>query len=311
MTDQPSSRWVGIDWGSTHRRAYLLDAEGCLLDRHADAEGVLRANGDFAGSLRALLARWPELGPSPTVCMAGMIGSRSGWVEAPYLPTPVSLTSLRTSLVNVPFDGAQVYIVPGVCDDEGPDVMRGEEAQVLGAWRLGGGDGCYLLPGTHSKWVWVEGGRILRLHTFMTGELFEQLRRQGTLAGVLGDAAIDSAAFSTAFEAGLEAAEQPRALTRALFGLRASVLRDRLSPAAALPWLSGLLIGSEWADPLIKALAVRSPVRLVGDPRLAELHARAAARLGVPVQVYDPDDVFVAALGALNPHLSTPSPEPV
>lgn len=284
---------LGIDWGSTHRRAYLLDKEGVLVDRHADDQGLLAIKGNFSASLAALLARW-HLGADTEVLMAGMVGSRSGWLEAPYCAAPVAVADLGAQLVRVPFDGARVWVVPGVCDDAGPDVMRGEETQILGAWQLGG-DACYLLPGTHSKWVHVRGGRIERLHTFMTGELFARLREVGTLASVLGQ----NADIAPAFAAGLQDSAQPTALSRQLFRLRAAVLRGQMNGDEALSRLSGLLIGSEWADPEIRALRQNSPIRVVGDPALAALHRRAAEHWGVEIEYVDPDAAFIAALHIL------------
>ncbi len=60
-----------------------------------------------------------------------------------------------------------------------PDVMRGEETQVLG-WLAQHPDrqqGRHLVchPGTHAKWVVVEDGRIVRFVTAMTGEMFAVL----------------------------------------------------------------------------------------------------------------------------------------
>ncbi|MEC5396507.1 2-dehydro-3-deoxygalactonokinase [Uliginosibacterium sp. H1] len=296
------THWLAIDWGTTHRRAYLLDDGGTVVERQADDQGLLPSQGRFAESLGTLLAHWPQLGERPDVLMAGMVGSRSGWVEAPYLPAPVALGAIGQHLVEVPFEAARVRIVPGVCDDQGPDVMRGEETQILGVHALGGGDGCYLLPGTHSKWVWVEDGRITRLHTFMTGELFALLRGAGTLAGVLQaaeDAQDAAPAEAEGFEAGLSVAAQGHALSRALFSLRAGILRERLPATQGKGWLSGLLIGSEWHDPELRAQLAGGRVNIVGDARLAALHGRAAARLGVATRVFDPDEVFVAAMRAL------------
>ncbi|HEY9101829.1 2-dehydro-3-deoxygalactonokinase [Chitinimonas sp.] len=280
---------VAVDWGSTHRRAYVFGADGTLLHRHADAEGVLKIGRDFAASLNRLLDGLP--GPrAGRVVMSGMIGSRSGWVEAPYLPTPVDVAGLGQALQAVPFDGVEVAIVPGICDDTGPDVMRGEETQLLGAWLQEPVDGVYLLPGTHSKWVAVRHGRLTGLHTFMTGELFAGLRQQGTLAGVLGE----RADVWSAFDAGLAAAGTGAA-SRLLFGVRAAVLRQRLGPDEALSYLSGLLIGMEWTDPLTSALRSEGELRLVGDTTLAALYRRAGEYWQTPVRCMDPDAAYITA----------------
>lgn len=284
-----SSTAVAVDWGSTHRRAYVFASDGTLLHRHADAEGVLKVGKDFAVSLNRLLAALP--GPRVgRVLLSGMIGSRSGWVEAPYLPAPIEVAGLGQALQPVPFDGANVTIVPGICDDAGPDVMRGEETQLLGAWLQEPVDGVYLLPGTHSKWVAVRQGCLMGLHTFMTGELFASLRQQGTLAGVLGE----RADVWPAFDAGLAAAGTGAA-SRLLFGIRAAVLRQRFGPDEALSYLSGLLIGMEWADPLTRALREAGELRLIGDTGLAALYRRAGEYWRTPVRCMDPDAAYIAA----------------
>src|SRR4051812_31809094 len=182
---------IAIDWGSSNRRAYLL-VDGVLADRHLDADGVLTCGGDFAASLDALLARWPDLLPDTPVLMSGMIGSRAGWIEAPYLPCPARLDALGSHLADAPFDtrfarlaSRRICIVPGVCQYAEPDVMRGEEIQILGSMLLGGGDGIYVLPGTHSKWAIVENVCITGFRSFMTGELFALLGKHSSLAKLL------------------------------------------------------------------------------------------------------------------------------
>ena len=67
--------------------------------------------------------------------MAGMVGSRNGWVEAPYLHCPCGPRTLAARLTAVPGLGRDVLIVPGVdmrWADGSYDVMRGEETQVFG-----------------------------------------------------------------------------------------------------------------------------------------------------------------------------------
>jgi 2-dehydro-3-deoxygalactonokinase len=156
---------LGIDWGTSNRRAYLVDRAGACLRRHADDQGLLAVNGGFAASLAAL-RRLMQVDAAVPVVMAGMVGSASGWQEVPYLGTDVALDDLPRHLVAVG-GGTDVRIVPGyVGAVPDVDVMRGEETQLLGA---GVRDGWIVLPGTHSKWVYLRAGRIERLSTFMTG----------------------------------------------------------------------------------------------------------------------------------------------
>ncbi len=126
---------IAIDWGTSNRRAWALDASGRVIAARADDQGLLAIKDrDFAGSLRALAGDW--LAGGAPVIMAGMVGSRTGWCEAKYLETPVDLGQLHRSLTLLDdLAGNAVRIVPGAARNEpsGADVMRGEECQMLGA----------------------------------------------------------------------------------------------------------------------------------------------------------------------------------
>ncbi len=287
--------FVGIDWGTTHRRAYLLGERGELLEERSDDDGALAARGRYAESLSELLASWPSGLP---VVMSGMVGSATGWQEAPYLDAATPLTSLAHHLVPLtqPANGRRCLIVPGYrwrgTPDE-VDVMRGEETQLLGALMLGHGDGWYVLPGTHSKWVGVQQGTVQVLRTYMTGELFGLLGQHGTLSGLIGETEHEGA-----FLAGLQAA--PRgALSQTLFGCRARVVAGDMPAAQARSYLSGLLIGAEFGDALQRAQPAPRQVTLIAAEHLVGGYRSAAAQHGCALQVLDPREVYLAAMQAL------------
>jgi 2-dehydro-3-deoxygalactonokinase len=315
--------FIGIDWGTTHRRAVLLSSAGEVLAEHADAEGAHACAGRHLPALEALLARWPAAGADVPVVMAGMVGSATGWQSVPYLPSETPLSALGRALAPVGEApaGRRWFIVPGYCVRAAPegaadadtdadvDVMRGEETQLLGALHLldaptpapgDPSDGCYVLPGTHSKWVRLLAGRVVGLRTYMTGELFAQVRAHGTLAGVMQGARGPVAPDDPAFGRGVRAmcGARPPALSHALFGVRARVVTGELAPEAAAAYVSGLLIGAEWADARQRA-APDAPVRIIGEPALAALHAACAARFGRSVQALDVRAVQVEAWRAL------------
>jgi len=247
--------------------------------------------------------------------MAGMVGASIGWQVVPYLEGGTPLSALARHLVRVdeaPAD-RRWFIAPGYCLRDASrgdvDVMRGEETQLFGALHLLGpeaADGCYVLPGTHSKWVRLQSGRITELRTYMTGELFALLRQHGTLASAMQSAEADVAhglqhaevADDPAFLRGVADAAQSPVLTHALFGARARVVTGALAPGAAAAYVSGLLIGAEWAD--AQRLASRGePVRVIGEPALAALHGACARHHGRRLETLDARQIQLAAWRAL------------
>jgi 2-dehydro-3-deoxygalactonokinase len=261
---------IAVDWGITSFRAWRLAPDGTVLDRMSGPFGIRSvADRDFAGVLGRAVGAWR---PAP-VLMCGMIGSRQGWVEAPYVAVPAGLAAIAAALAPVP-GAARVWIVPGVSQDP-PDVMRGEETQILGvAAALGQGRHVLCLPGTHSKWAVLEDGQVAGFRTAMTGEVFALMRTQSILAPLVPEDAGDDA---DAFDAGIDRARDEGGLLHHLFGLRAAVLLGRLAPAALPSMLSGLLIGHEIAE-----LSAEAPtVQLVGGAALTGRYARALARFGI------------------------------
>lgn len=295
---------LGIDWGTTNRRAYVLDAQGRVVREHSDAQGILAVGaGNFPASLQALMA---TLGlEAADVVMSGMVGSRSGWKQVPYLDLLQPIAHLPEALVEIApppgMDGVRCRIVPGYCivDESGtPDVMRGEETQIYGAMIEGGGDGWYLLPGTHSKWVQVEDGHVRAIVTFMTGELFALLSERGSLAAVVKESA-GAADVQEAFEAALRVAQR-EGFTHAAFGCRALVVTDTMPAAHAASYLSGLLIGAEIAGIRQRSGGMpRGTVQIVGSPKLAARYEAALQFFDMPSRAWAPDRVYLDALRRL------------
>lgn len=274
---QPS---IGIDWGTSALRALLFDDAGNVQETRSRPWGIRHLPaGGFEAALADACAGWPVC---PTVA-AGMVGSRQGWAEVPYIDVPADLDAIVAARVTIhTAAGRTLSLVPGVRDPGKPDVMRGEETQVMGA--LSGHPGLaatsqMILPGTHSKWVDVRAGRIAGFSTVMTGELYATLLEHSILgAGVA--TARTTAMHQDAFDDGVRTAHDSGsagALTR-IFSTRARVLESRM-PAAAVPdYLSGLLIGEEWRSMLASGwLHAGRPPALVGDAALCARYRRAAA----------------------------------
>jgi 2-dehydro-3-deoxygalactonokinase len=228
--------------------------------------------------LTDIVAGWPK---AHTIA-CGMVGSRQGWREVAYVDAPAGIASLAAGVTTLATaEGRSVSIVPGVRDRSGPDVMRGEETQVLGALATHpelAARAQLILPGTHSKWVDVVDGRITRFHTVMTGELFAVLSRHSILAASMPPGA--AAADPDAFAAGVRATRDGgnAGALACLFSVRALQLESRLATAAVPSYLSGLLIGEEWRAMRASGwLEVGAPLALVGEAAQCARYRRAAA----------------------------------
>ena len=280
---------ISVDWGTSSFRALLVDENGAVLDRAESNRGILSvAAGEHERVLAEAVGAWRERG-APPIVMSGMIGSRQGWVEAPYAACPAGLRELAAATIEIPTEAlGTVLLAPGlsVLDSRGaPDVMRGEETQIFGALaRAGASEGLFVLPGTHSKWARVEAGRIVSFATYMTGELFAVLKNHS----ILGRGMSEGEGVGGGFEQGVDAAahiERPGDLLHALFMTRTLGLFDRLKPAQTADYLSGLLIGAEIAAAAREAKAAI----VVASTGLTARYRRAGARLGVTLSPA-PDD---------------------
>ena len=271
---------IALDWGTSSLRASLLDAAGDVMRTRTESWGTMRVPaGDFAAAFRAITDEW-DCADVPAVA-SGMIGSAIGWLIAPYCGTPVGADDLAAALVAVP--DTALWVVPGVATfGDRPDVMRGEETQIVGALALRAELAAHsrlVLPGTHSKWVEVTDGRIRDFTTFMTGELFSVLRDHSILGR--GPAAIshNEPAGAEAFARGVLAAQTELAgLAPLLFSARALTLVNRLDASARLEYLSGLLIGDEIRCGLRHGLG---PSALIGDAALCARYVAAFALVGL------------------------------
>jgi 2-dehydro-3-deoxygalactonokinase len=289
MQDQ-DVRCIGIDWGTSRFRAYALSAAGAVLKRHVSDAGVASVAGQpFERVFVRELGSWLEAHPGANVVASGMAGSRLGWVETRYLPCPVDLSRIASALERRVVGGRTIAFTPGltrVARDGMPDVMRGEEVQVLGCLPLQG-DGWYVLPGTHSKWVLLAAGQIVWFASFLSGELFDVLVQHSVLTQA-GSPGARGASEGEAFSRGLDYArgDDPESggFLKRLFSTRSLVARGELSGADAREYLSGLIIGSELREALA-SLPGGPPSRLVliGAPELSARYAAAFGRAGVAV----------------------------
>ena len=287
-----AKRWadgfIAVDWGTTNRRAYLLDPSGGCSDEFEDDRGVLAVPpGGFPDAVAEIRQR---LGDKPLL-LAGMIGSNRGWKEAPYVPCPAGIESLAEQLA---WAGEREAIVPGVSyvGEDRADVMRGEEVQLLGGVASGEVDReafvCH--PGTHNKWALLRNGIIEAFGTVMTGELFNLLKAHSILADLL-DGPVE---VNNSFRRGVGHALERDMLPADLFGVRASVILGRTARADAPSYVSGLLIGTDVRIGLTWSAGAR--IGVMGRPELTRLYAAAIAEAGREAIELDGQRCFLAGI---------------
>lgn len=280
--------FIAVDWGSSNRRAWRV-VDGKVEAEHRDSRGLKSLQQDEFPAAAAELRE--KLGDLPMLC-AGMVGARTGWAEAPYVAAPVRMGDLITGLKWVE---DRTAIVPGVRTAPGdrPDVMRGEEVPVFGALAHGlAQPGSRIAkPGTHAKWITLDGDALATFRTAMTGELFDLLQDHSLLHGMMDAPVDDGEAFRQALADGRSAH-----LPTELFGVRAAVLLGTLPLADAAARVSGLLIG---ADVAANAGPAGTPVTLIAGAPQNRLYGAALEAAGHPVTHVDSNAAFLGGIEAL------------
>jgi 2-dehydro-3-deoxygalactonokinase len=289
---EKSMRWadgfIAVDWGTTNRRAYLIDGSGKCGGEFEDHKGILSVeSGGFPAAVAEIRQR---LGDKPLL-LAGMVGSNRGWKEAPYVPCPAGIDELAKSLV---WAGEREAIVPGVSylKNDRADVMRGEEVQLLGAVAAGSvdPDGLVCHPGTHNKWATLREGKISEFRTVMTGELFSLLKEHSILSDLLQGAVEPNDVFKGAARHAI----YNEALPAELFSVRSRVLLGQAKKEDAASYGSGLLIGADVRVGL--SYPTGADITVIGRPELTRLYAAAIAQAERTVVELDGEQSFLAGI---------------
>jgi len=289
--------WVAVDWGTSNVRAWGLAANGTqTFSNEADRGMGKIARGDYPSVLAELIGENAAPGTPAIIC--GMAGARQGWLEAPYLDTPADLTRLVQGAVTPEGTDFDARILPGVCQrtagDE--DVMRGEETQLLGLLALRPGfSGTAILPGTHSKWVEIENGRITRFSTAMTGELYEVLSQHSVLRHSFKGDTVEGPEIEEGIAEGMRAGlESPSLATSLIFRTRAAALLSGKGADWCSGYLSGLLVGVEIGGHRHWLGQVSVP--LIGSARFGRLYGAALALIGTTGEPIDASEATIAGL---------------
>ncbi len=293
-----SAAFIAGDWGTTNARFWLCDADGAVLAQ-STGPGVapLRGTGRFPEEFATATTGWPADVPA---VLCGTIGANIGWREGPFRSLPARLDCGGENALQFTEQGRKMAIVLGVSGTNTlgqPDLMRGEETQLAGVYAGGkAGDGLYVLPGTHNKWVWLEDGAITAFHTAMTGELYAAISGNTILLTAAATAPAPGEAFDRGVRLAIDKADA--GIASLLFSVRTLQVLGHLAEEDAASYLSGLMIGADVAGglALFGARARANPVTLVGGAGLASSYSRALELAGCDSHRISGDDAVRVGL---------------
>jgi 2-dehydro-3-deoxygalactonokinase len=276
--------FIGLDWGTTSFRAYHVGADGKVIRDVSDANGILSVkDGKFEETLETHISSWD---PAIPVLAAGMITSRQGWIELPYADCPASANDVARAIhPHKTRSGRTIHFVTGLHlagGSLGHDVMRSEETQVFGS--LGQGAAHFITPGTHSKWIDVEGESILRFSTYITGETFALMRNHSILGRLMTSDIPDESAFARGVNTAMA---DPAGLLHSLFSVRSLGLFNEISGDALSSYLSGIVIGTEVAHAL-QTRKKDAGYMILASPKIGSRYAKALEVAGVNARYGDP-----------------------
>lgn len=283
--------WIALDWGTSNLRAWAMkDGRAEANVSSSDGMGGLARDG-FEPALAALVDVWDVPAQTPVIA-CGMVGSRQGWVEAPYNVVPCA--PLAQSTVRAPSDRFNVQVIAGLRQSTPSDVMRGEETQIAGFLALNPDwDGVICLPGTHTKWVQISAGEVISFQTYMSGELFALLSGQSVLRHSVNAEHWDQATFDVTIE---DALSKPEKLAARLFAIRADDLLEGATAEVGRARLSGLLIGAELAA--ARPYWLGTNIAIIGADGTATPYARALQTQGASATIADAERMTLAGLTA-------------
>ncbi len=290
--------WIAVDWGTSNLRAWAMRGDAPVAEAQSSAGMSGLAREGFEPALLDLVSPWLAPGRVTQVVACGMVGSRQGWIEAPYAAVPCAPSS-TFARPTVSDPRLRVHVLPGLRQDRPADVMRGEETQIAGLIaREPGFDGVACLPGTHSKWAHVSAGEVVSFASFMTGELFALIAGQSVLRHSIAAFGWSEEAFRSGVD---ETLSHPERLAARLFGIRAEHLLAGADPEAARARLSGLLIGAELAASRPSWLG--REVAVIGAPALSAAYAAALEMQGAAPRRIEATAMTLAGLAAAHARL--------
>jgi 2-dehydro-3-deoxygalactonokinase len=293
--------FIGLDWGTTSFRAYLVNNGGEVTDQVSAPEGILAVkDGAFEQALEQHLGAWDKSLP---IIASGMITSRQGWVELPYVDCPAGPDDLAKSIHTKQLSsGRTLHFLTGLhlkSQSLGHDVMRSEETQVFGA--MDSGAKHFITPGTHSKWIDVEDGKITNFATYVTGETFAVMKAHSILGRLMANDIDDEHEFLRGID---RAFADPAGLLHNLFSARSLALFNDLASEKISSYLSGLIIGAEVAHAVsmrdsTQHYAVLASVGIGGKYMTALKHAGLRVLMGDPLAIVKGERAVAEAAGII------------
>jgi len=276
---------IAIDWGTSSFRAFSIDDSGKVLQRSVADEGILSVeSGTFEHVLEMHLGKFPEISSDTPIIAAGMITSKQGWCETPYVQCPASAGALADNLICLNSRKfGKIWFVPGVSQLlPDPDIMRGEESQLAGIRRSD--ELVAVMPGTHSKWVEVNNQTIVRFKTFMTGELYSIVMKHSILRSGSTNTWSDKA-FKRGVQKGFSFGQSGGGLLSGLFRIRVETILGQESEADSSSHVSGLLIGCEIGEAVKDGFNKRKPKLIIGESNLAKIYHAALLECGITAEI--------------------------
>ena len=280
---------IACDWGTSNLRVYRLGPNAKIIEKRDFSAGITAIkNRKFEDTFMKATQDWLHEYADIPITISGMAGSRQGWIEAPYLPCPTNVLTIANNLTPIRLrSGRIVWLTPGLSytnSDGLPDVMRGEEVQILGALSTINSEKITIcLPGSHSKWATVVGEDVTEFNTYITGELFEAIKSHTIVGAMIDPNSWDEKAFIE----GIKFSASTNNILNQLFAVRAKGLFNQLTTATAGAFLSGLLIGHELEAALAGARFRK--VYLIGHGQLTNLYHTTLLEKGFDPKILTPD----------------------
>lgn len=299
-------------WGTTNLRLFLVE-DGRLLEVREGPGASQLEEDEFERTLADLTQDWRAQPLSRDILLGGMVGSTIGWSEAPYIACPLDIVQPpQTTTINCGL--GPVHIVCGLSTTNmfgEPDVMRGEEVELLGLAEffpeIRQGQHIICIPGTHAKWVLVKDGAVENFVTSVAGELFAGLISNGIL---VPQAQKSEGGNTDAFKRGIEHAISERgSLLHLLFSVRARqvISKQGDGPRDALDRLSGLIIGSDVATLLHRPefSGSQNSVFVIGNGQVTDRYAYAIEAHGLSTTPVRSQDLSIAGFWAISERLKS------